>query len=113
MNKWLIPLMLSPYIAFADTGGNITIPLTNPLGSSCNDLSCPVQSIINFLFTIAIPLCAIMVLVGGFQMMTAAGQPEKISSGKKTILYAIIGFVVILLAGSVATLIRNAFGGGA
>ena len=93
----------------AATGAN-PIQLTNPLGSNCNDLTCPLTAVINFLFTIAIPLCGILILVGGFQMMTAAGNPEKVSQGKKTILYAVIGFVVILLSGSVAALIRNIFG---
>lgn len=100
-------------IAFAqpaqNVGGQVTI--TNPLGSNCTDLTCPMQAIINFLFTIAIPLCAIMVLVGGFQMLTAAGDPTKFSNGRKTILYAVAGFAVILVAGGVATLIRNVLGG--
>lgn len=94
-------------VAFAQN----PITLQNPLGASCNDLSCPLAAVTNFLFTIAIPLCGIMILVGGFQMMTAAGSPEKFSSGKKTILYAVIGFVVVLLAGSVAALIQSIFGG--
>ena len=88
------------------------ISLVDPLGGNCKDLTCPLTAVANFLFTIAIPLCGILILVGGFQLMTAAGDPEKVSKGKKTLLYAVIGFVVILLAGSVATLIRNAFGGG-
>ena len=90
---------------------NANITLQNPLGSNCNDLTCPLTAITNFLFTIAIPLCGILILVGGFQMMTAAGNPEKFSTGKKTLLYAVIGFVVILLAGSVAALIRSIFTG--
>lgn len=87
-----------------------TLTLRNPLGASCNDLTCPVSAVANFLFTISIPICAIMVLVGGFQMMTAAGEPEKISKGRKTIMWAVIGFVVVLLAGSVASLIQSLFG---
>jgi hypothetical protein len=86
------------------------IVLQNPLGSGCNDLSCPVTAVINFLFTLAIPICAIMVLVGGFQMMTAAGNPEKFSSGKKTILYAVIGFAVVIVARSVSILVGNLLG---
>jgi hypothetical protein len=96
--------------AFAQ-GGTGQITLTNPLGNNCNDLTCPAQAVINFLFTIAIPLCAIMVLVGGFQMLTAAGDPAKFSTGRKTILYAVVGFAVILVAGGVATLIKNMLGG--
>lgn len=98
--------------AFAQVpGGSGPITLSNPLGGNCNDLTCPAQAIINFLFTIAIPLCAIMVLVGGFQMLTAAGDPAKFSNGRKTILYAVAGFAVVLIAGGVATLIRNTLGG--
>ncbi len=97
-------------VAFAQ-GGSGAVTLTNPLGSSCNTLSCPATAVINFLFTISIPLCGIFILVGGFQMMTAAGDPEKFSKGKKTLLYAVIGFTVILLAGSVAALIQNIFSG--
>jgi len=110
INSSLLALtgMLFTSNAFADSA-NLSFP--NPLGANCNNLSCPLATITSFLFTIAIPLCGIFVLVGGFQMMTAAGNPEKFSKGKKTILYAVIGFVVVLLAGSVATLIKNTFGG--
>ena len=103
----IVSFLGSAGVAFAQS----TITLQNPLGSNCNNLSCPVQAVINFLFTISIPLFGIMILVGAFFLMTAAGNPERASTGKKTILYAVIGFVVILLAGSIATLIRNMFGG--
>ncbi len=89
--------------------GGQGITLQNPL-SGCNDLSCPVNAVAQFLFTIAIPICAIFVLVGGFQMMTAAGDPEKFGKGRKTILYAVIGFAIVLLAGSVAALIKSLLG---
>jgi hypothetical protein len=50
-----------------------------------------------------------MVLWGGFQMMTSAGDPEKFSTGRKTIVYAAVGFFVVLLANSVATVIQSIF----
>ena len=94
--------------AFAASG---PFQLINPLdptnSGKCNDISCPVAAISNFLFTISIPLVAIFIFIGGFQVMTAAGNPEKASAGKRTILYAVIGFVIILLAGSVAALIQS------
>jgi hypothetical protein len=102
-------------LAFADGGtlapNDSSIPLVNPLGSSCNDLSCPLNLIIDFLFTIAIPLCAIMVLIGGFYMVTSSGDPAKVTKGRKTILYAAGGFAVILLAKGVSTLITSFFTG--
>ncbi len=91
--------------AAAGSGGSIELP--NPLG--CDNVSCVVPKIINFILMLAAPLCAIMVLWGGFLLMTSEGDPEKVSTGRKTILYAGIGFVVILLANSVSGLLSNMF----
>lgn len=86
-------------------GGNITI--TNPLG--CNNFGCVATKITDALLAVSAPIVAIMVLWGGFQMMTAGGNPEKFSMGRKTLLYAAIGFVVVLLADSAANIIQNLF----
>ncbi len=53
-----------------------------------------------------------MVLYGAFQIMTAGGKPEQVSSGRKTILYAVIGYAVVLLATSVVPLLTEILGGG-
>jgi len=84
--------------------------LSNPLGQSAT-----FQTVLNgfnaFLLAIAAPICGIMVVWGGFQMITARGNPEKFSEGKKTLLYAAVGFVVIIFASSVVPLIQSIFGG--
>jgi len=110
--KQLWYLLLSVFFleiphALAQDRGPITQRVTNPL--SCPDLGCVVTKIIHGLFILAIPVVTIMVLVGGFQIMTAGGDPEKLKNGKKTVLYAAIGFIVIGLAESVAYIIQNAF----
>ena len=95
-----------------------TINLPNPLGGCSKSpaegggLLCVAGNIIDALFKISIPIVAIMVLVGGFQIMTAGGNAEKISSGRKTILYAAVGFVIVLLAESVVSIIQSVIGGG-
>ncbi|MCU0679693.1 MAG: pilin [Planctomycetes bacterium] len=43
-------------------------------------------------------LTLLMFVYGGFQMMTSAGQSEKIASGKKIILNAIIGLIIVFSA---------------
>jgi hypothetical protein len=91
-------------LAFAS--GAVTLP--NPI--SATSFTQVVASITTYLIEIAIPLTAIMALVGGFQMITAAGNPEKFASGRKTLTYAAIGFVVVLLASGVAAIIKNFLG---
>jgi uncharacterized membrane protein YidH (DUF202 family) len=93
-------------VAFAQ-GGVQTITLVDPLGGS-ETFATVATNIANFLFVdIAIPLSVIMVLVGAFQMMTSAGEPEKISQAKKTILYAAIGLAIAIVAGGITTLLKN------
>lgn len=97
-----IGVLLQPAVA-APTFGGI---LTNPLGPGCG-FACLVGKVADFLLKVAVPLAAIMVLVGGFQMITAAGNPEQFSKGKKTLLYAAIGLVVVLAANGIESLIRD------
>ena len=87
-------------------GDPITLP--DPLGKSFIAVA---TAIGNALTTIAIPIVAIMVIWGGFQIMTAGGSEEKISSGRKTILYAAIGFAVVLLASQIVPLINEILAG--
>ncbi len=92
----------------AAAGGGTTDIIPNPL-APCDNFQCIVTKVIGLLLEIAVPLTAIMVLVGGFMMITAGGDPEKFSKGKKTLLYAAIGFVVVLLANGIVQVIRSIF----
>jgi hypothetical protein len=91
--------------ALAANPGSGPISLPNPL--SANSFQQVVANISNFLLIIAVPLVTIMALVGGFQMITAGGEPEKFANGRKTLTYAVIGFAVVLLAGGIAQIIKN------
>ncbi len=92
-------------IALAD-GQTQTVKLTDPLGGS-ESFTSVATAVAGFLFwDIAAPLATIMVLVGAFQFMTSAGDPEKVSQARKTIMYAAIGLAVALIAGGVVSIIR-------
>jgi hypothetical protein len=77
-------------------------------GSTVNGV---IKNIGAFMLALAVPICGIMVIVGAFQMMTAAGDPTKFGNGRKTLLYAAIGFVIVLFASSVVPLIKSVLGG--
>lgn len=118
MTAWFLKTIgAAPYFfntAWADTGnpppaGGTTISLPNPL--SCATFDCVANNIINGLLMLAIPIVAIMVLVGGFQILTAGGNPEKFTTGRRTILYAVVGYGVILLAKGAVLIIKSIVGG--
>ena len=91
-------------------GTEETIPLINPLGteSTIGDI---ITNILSGLQLIAIPIVAIMVLVGGFQIMFAGGDPEKFKTGKKTILYTVVGYAIILVASGITFIIQEILSG--
>jgi hypothetical protein len=51
-----------------------------------------------------------MVMIGGFTILTAGDNPEKVNSGKRIITWAVVGFAIILMAGGVISLIGQLLG---
>jgi hypothetical protein len=39
-----------------------------------------------------------MIIIGGFQWLTSAGNEEKVEKAKKTISSAVIGIIIVILA---------------
>ena len=57
-------------------------------------------------------LAVIMVIYGGILYVTAAGNQENIDKGKKIIMYAVVGIVIILLAFALVNTILGGLGAG-
>jgi hypothetical protein len=71
-----------------------------------------VTSVITRIVAIALALAGLIailfLIIGGFRYVTAAGNEEAAESAKKTILNAIIGIIVIILAYVILRVIENA-----
>jgi len=57
-----------------------------------------VHTIVNILSAVVGIVAVIMIIVGGFRYITSGGNDTSVTSAKNTILYAIIGLVVVALA---------------
>lgn len=82
------------------------IKLDNPLGPNAT-IPSVLKRIFNqvtYLLAFVVP---IIIIVGAFQMMLSAGNPEKFSNGQKTIVYAIIGFVIVLMANGIIAIVQR------
>lgn len=58
-------------------------------------------------------LAVIMIIYGGVLYVSAAGAQEKIDKGKKIIMYAIVGIVIILLSFAIVNTVLGGAGAGA
>ena len=80
--------------------------------SSCPDdtnssVSALIKKIINILSVLIGAIAVVMVIIGGFRYITSAGNPEQAKGARNTILYAIIGLVIVALAQIIVHFVLN------
>ncbi|MBI2055697.1 MAG: hypothetical protein HYT42_02285 [Candidatus Sungbacteria bacterium] len=59
---------------------------------------------------IAVPLMALVVLFAGYTYLTSGGNADQVKRANKTLTWAVVGFIIVLLAKSAAVLIKNILG---
>jgi len=85
------------------------VTLPNPLRDiqTIEDL---LERIVNYLMIIVIPLASIMIIWGAFQILFAGGNPEKVATGRRTVVYAAVGLAIILSASGIILVIKELLG---
>lgn len=69
-----------------------------------------IYGITNWIFVILMGVAVIFIIVGGFFMVTAAGNPEQFGKGRQLVIYAIIGMIVALAAKYIPSIARFIIG---
>lgn len=91
----------------ADIGGNLKCGSNlDASGAGCNsdvdtgssNLNNIITDIVNIFSVIVGIVSVIMIIYGGFRYVTSGGDSGNVSSAKNTIIYAVIGLVVVALA---------------
>ncbi len=83
--------------------------ITNPL--KAKTISALIQEIANFFLTMTAGVATLVILYGAFQLLTSGGQEEKRTQGRNTIVYAMIGVLVVLMSVGLVELVANILGG--
>ncbi len=64
-----------------------------------------IMNVIKFVLGIVGALTLLVVIIGGLRYVMSAGNQDQMEGAKKTLLYAVIGFIVIILAYTIVTLV--------
>ena len=72
--------------------------LPDTVGDNQNNLVSNVTAILNAIIGILGLVCVVVMIIGGVNYMTSAGDAAKVKKGKDTILYGLIGLIVCVLA---------------
>jgi Type IV secretion system pilin len=95
---------------FETFGGGEAVP--DVLPAHCASAGTWVGNGINLGFALAGGVAVLFIIIGGFKMMASGGNEKTSASGKKTLQWAVIGLVVILMSFALITIISKFVTGG-
>ncbi len=91
-----------PSMAYADADTTAVCDGVAQTGGTCNgdanQFNKVIKLVINILSVIAGIAAVIMIVVGGLRYITSGGDSSKVASAKTSIIYSIVGLVIVALA---------------
>lgn len=87
-----------------DVSGNTTDCAT---GVAQSDFQSALSSVINIISIIVGVVAVIMIIFGGFRYITSGGDSAKVTSAKNTILYGLIGLIIVAVAQLIVKFVLN------
>ncbi len=116
--KLLSFLLFAPSLVLADVtgstpgGGSVTgstgdggSALTNPL--EAENISDVLNNIIDFLLKLAVPIAVIMTVYVAYLFITAGDNAEKVKSARKTLLWIVVGVMILIISKGVAVFTKS------
>ncbi|MES2876056.1 MAG: hypothetical protein V4678_01145 [Patescibacteria group bacterium] len=90
----------------ACNAANASEPVCQATGETVDG---PVQAVISTLLVVIGIVAVIMIIVGGIRYTLSNGDASQIKSAKDTILYAVIGLVVAIMAYAIVNFVVSRF----
>ncbi len=85
---------------------------TCPTGINCtteSNLNNFIIKIINYILAVTLAIDILFLIIGGFFYITSAGNGDQAKKGKQTVINAVIGLIVIMLAYVIANVVSSFF----
>ena len=90
-------IKIKNFLTFKPKSAFAMFSIPNPLSGSINTTQDLFDRIITLLYFIAAPIIIIMIMISGGLFLLSKGDPGKITTAKNILLYALIGFAIILI----------------
>lgn len=103
----LVVIFLTPFVGFAAESASGLVPCGNPGQASCQTchLYQLVENVADWFFGVASMIATILIIYGGFRLSTSTGNVEAKKNSRKLVFTAIGGFILILSAWYLVTLL--------
>ena len=109
-----VPAFVSPTANAADSAADKILEGQQKVGGSENKTSLEdqIKVIVNIMLFILGAIAVIMIIIGGIRYAISNGDSSSIKAAKDTILYAVIGLIVAIMAYAIVNfVVGTAFGG--
>jgi type IV secretion system pilin len=91
-------LAISSTQAKTDVCQGISVVASCTASSDGSGISSVITLVVNIMSLLLGAVAVIMIIIAGFKFVTSGGETAKVSSAKSTILYAVVGLVVAIMA---------------
>lgn len=83
----------------------------NKVGGNENKTSLEdnIKTIVNILLYVIGAVAVVMIVIGGIRYTTSNGDSSQLTSAKNTILYAVVGLIVAIMAFAIVNFVVDAF----
>ncbi len=98
-----------PGVAYASPASEIKGGVSAAGGGSAPTLGSQIQTLINVLLFILGAISVVMIVLGGIRYTTSNGEASSLKSAKDTVLYAVVGLVVALMAYAIVNFVLTSF----
>lgn len=75
--------------------------------NTIEDVISIINTAVNWLFTLILAIAVIMLLWAAFLWMTSAGDEEKTGNARKTLIYALVGVAIAIIAKGLVSVIEQ------
>lgn len=110
-----LALMFGLSLSFASVGQAAPVDILCDQGNAaansqfCKDVDDDafdlIKTVINVMLFIAGIIAVIMIIIGGIRYVTSSGEQANVKGAKDTILYAVVGLVITILAFSIVNFV--------
>lgn len=81
----------------------------DPEGGEGPDLQDQIRIVVNILLFLLGAIAVVMIVIGGIRFATANGDQSAVTSARNTILYAVVGLVVAIMAYAIVNFVLDQF----
>lgn len=110
MTKLISKMFTGTYFSLASTSSALALDLGEPGIGGASDLRGTIIDIVKEVLLFMALVAVIVVVIAGVRLVISQGEQDQVDKAKKTIIYAIIGLIIIALASAIVKFVEMALG---